>query len=285
MTFQTLTMWLAPYRLSWLAILVFGGAAVCFWHGRREMAGRGRPVGAWRTAGFTIGLLLCYAVLHTRLDYLSQYMFFFHRGQHLVLHHLGPFLIALSNPWATLWAGLPESRLKQRAAALAGLPSFKAGYRLVQNTVVAPVLFVGLIYLWLWPEVHFDAMLSQPLYLLMNWSMLIDGLLFWGLVLDPRHPKTAGTIGFGGRILMLWAVTVPQLALGAYITFSRHALYDIYTICGRVWPIAPETDQVIGGLLTWIPPGMMAVIAMVVVLRRLLASAGPVRSRPFYVQG
>ena len=44
---------------------------------------------------------------------------------------------------------------------------------------MAAVLFVGLIYLWLVPTVHFRAMIDPDLYAVMNWSMVIvDGILF-----------------------------------------------------------------------------------------------------------
>jgi putative membrane protein len=48
-------------------------------------------------------------------------------------------------------------------------------YRFVQGPVVAPLLFVGLIYFWLSPSIHFAAMLSLDRYQAMNWSMVIDG--------------------------------------------------------------------------------------------------------------
>ncbi len=67
-----------------------------------------------------LGVVLIYAVVQTHYDYLSQHMFFFHRLQHLVLHHLGPFLIALGVPGAALWAGMPDFLkpvLRSRAGA------------------------------------------------------------------------------------------------------------------------------------------------------------------------
>lgn len=274
---------LLPYRFSWLAVLFFGLAAVAYVCGTRVLAGRGEPVSRWRQAAFWLGLMLAYAVMHTRFDYYAQFMFFIHRGQHLVLHHLAPLLVALANPWRALAAGVPEGRFKALSGrVLRSAPVFWS-YRVLQFPPVAAFLFVGLIFFWLLPEVHFYAMLSEPRYLLMNWSMWLDGLLFWWLILDPRPPREAGTLSFGKRILLIWAVTVPQLALGARIAVGESALYDVYEVCGRAWPIDPMNDQLLGGILTWIPPGMMAVLAMLVVLRRLLhQSEAP---RPITPQG
>jgi putative membrane protein len=224
--------------------------------------------GVLRPIAFLIGLGLCYVVLHTRFDYYAQYLFFVHRPQHLVLHHVGPFFIALAAPWALLRLGLPEG-LRARAAELWNNPITRGSYRLLQHPVVAPVLFVGLIYFWLIPSIHFDAMLSLTLYQVMNWSMFLDGLLFWWLILDPRDPERADTVRFLPRVLILFLIMIPQILLGAYITLANVDLYDIYAVCGRAWPIEPETDQQLGGLITWIPAAMMSALGMVVVLSNM----------------
>ncbi|EKF73907.1 inner membrane protein [Alcanivorax hongdengensis A-11-3] len=209
-------------------------------------------------------MLLCYAVMHTQFDYYARFMFFMHRLQHLVLHHLGAFLIALANPIPVFMAAFGRWRLPGLAMAWRPLR------RILFDPVVATVLFVGLIFFWLWPAVHFDAMLSLPRYELMNASMLVDGVIFWLVILDPRDPQKAGTSGFGVRFMMLLGALFPQILLGAYITFSPPGLYDVYSVCGRAWPIDPATDQVLGGVFTWIPPAMMTVLGALVVLRLYL---------------
>lgn len=225
----------------------------------------------WRdapgAAAFFTGLIAMYVVMQTRFDYYAQYMFFIHRLQHLVLHHLGPFLIALAAPSAVLAAGSPAivRRVGQR---LVNSAPFKFLYRALQQPLIAGLLFVGLIFFWLWPSVHFDAMLSQQRYWLMNLSMAADGLLFWWFMLDPRPPGTTHvTRSIGLRILVLWAVMPPQIILGAYIALSSEVIFDVYAVCGRAWPLSPLVDQQIGGLITWIPAAMMSVLATLVLIR------------------
>ena len=193
-------------------------------------------------------------------------MFWIHRGQHLVLHHVGPLLMVLAVPHEVLGEGLPKGRLKDTLRRLWRHPLVQGAYRAVQHPLVASLLFVGLIYLWLYPPVHFDAMLSRPLYQAMNWSMVADGLLFWWLAVDPRPPRRGG-LGFGTRILMLWLIMLPQIAIGAYIGLHRSILFESYQVCGRAWPVPPLVDQQIGGLLTWIPAAMMSVLVGLIVLR------------------
>ena len=257
--------YLLPYDFSPLTILAYIIVMGLYSYGLFRMPAGVRP-GAGRILVFTLGVLLCYGVMQTRFDYYSQYMFFVHRGQHLILHHLGPILIALSNPLPVLqflYSRIPQ-RMRPALAPIGWL------YRVLQQAVIASVLFVGLIYFWLWPPIHFDAMLSRDLYWVMNWSMLLDGMLFWWLILDPRSPITASALGYGKRMLCLALVAIPQMILGAVIVFSRGMVYDVYEVCGRAWPMPPETDQLLGGLLTWIPPAMMSILGILIILRRAM---------------
>lgn len=253
---------LAPYQFSVLAVTVFPVAAIWYALGMRRLSAAGTDPGFWRPLAFFTGIALCYGVMHTYFDYLGQYLFFMHRAQHLVLHHIGALLIALGNPAVVMAAALPAG-FPRRALPVRAAVTF---VHWLQQPVIASVLFVGVIYFWLWPAVHFDAMLSHKLYLLMNWSMLVDGVLFWLVVVDPRPPEQVGKPGYGARFLMLFFTVFPQILLGAYITFSTSIIYKVYSVCGRAWPIAPGRDQTLGGLLTWIPPSMMGVAAALVVL-------------------
>ncbi len=255
---------LLPYEPSPTVIAVCGLTALAFLRGQA----RGAGVGAARSTGFWLGLALIYAALQTRCDYYAQHMFFLHRLQHLALHHLGPFLIVLAAPGATLLAGAPETVRRWIVAPLVRSPALRALYRAVQQPAVAGVLFVGLIYFWLIPSLHFIAMLNVPLYDAMNWGMAIDGLLFWWMVLGPRPEGTNANRYYAGRFLLLALVMLAQIPIGAHIALSRHDLFSVYEACGRVWPIDPLTDQQLGGLITWIPPAMMCVVGFLVLLRR-----------------
>lgn len=261
---------LAPYQFSLPVALSAGLFLVLFIRGLREAGRQGIQVGAGRRIAFLVGLALCYFVLHTRFDYYAQYVFFMHRIQHLVLHHIGPFLIALAVPWPVLALGTPE-RLRENWLQPVWRHRFvQLVYRFLQHPVVAPTLFVGLIYFWLIPEIHFDAMLSLTLYHVMNWTMLIDGLLFWWLMLNPKPSGSSAVVGYASRVLILFPVMLPQIWLGAYIALSGTELYDVYDVCGRAWPIDPQTDQQLGGLLTWIPAAMMSVLGILVVITLMM---------------
>lgn len=260
---------LLPWEVSPLTIAVCGGIALLYLIGLR----RGSSPGPWRIAGFFTGVALMYVVMQTRFDYYAQYLFFAHRGQHVVLHHLAPFLIALSAPGAVLAAALPKRLHPIPADAAAGRWVRQAArdvYRTLQNPWVAGVLFVGLIVFWLIPAVHFDAMLSRRLYWVMNWSMALDGLLFWWLVFARDPDGVTPHLALGSRLLLLLLIIPPQMLLGAGITLSQRPLFDVYDVCGRALTITPMADQQMGGLITWLPAVMMSMAGVLILLSQQL---------------
>ena len=249
------------FSFSWFYATAF--PLLWYFRGLGKLDSDRRPP-LWHSGCFVLGVAIIYAVLQTRLEYLAQHMFFLNRLQHVVMHHLGPFLIALAWPWEVVLAGAPGFVRRFAASRTVG-----GSLHIVRQPLLAAVLFVGLIALWLIPNVHFRAMIDPDLYLVMNWTMVGDGLLFWGVALDPRDKSEAG-ISFGMRAALAVGVMFPQIIIGAVIALSRHDLYSFYAWCGRLYPsIGPLDDQSLGGLIVWIPPAMMSVIALLVILNAL----------------
>lgn len=261
--------WLSPWEPSPTVVAAIAVTAILYARGCRV-----RPVSAWRKLSFWTGLALLYVALHTRLDYYAEHAFFVHRIQHLLLHHLGPFLIALSYPGSTLYAGMPVAwRNRWLRPALAWKP-VRLALNILLHPAVAALLFVGLIYFWLLAPVHFDAMLDVRLYRVMNWSMAVDGLMFWWLVLDYR-PAPPARLAPGVRILLTLAVMPPQILLGAVLSLSPHDYYTVYSVCGRAFAdMSAITDQHLGGLILWIPGAMMSLAGALVALRHWTRLSG-----------
>lgn len=249
----------APWDFSWIE---FGSAWLALWwyvRGVIRSPPDERPSVA-RQVSFFAGILVLYAVLQTHFLYLAEHEFFVNRIQHVCMHHLGPLLIALAWPGTPLLRGMPS-----RLATVVMRPQSKAAVRFIQQPVLAGVLFVGLIFFWLIPSVHFRAMVDPRLFSLMNWSMVVDGILFWCLVLDPR-PEPPARLSFGARASLAGLVTFPQIAGGAIITFATRDLYPFYGLCGRIYPnLSATLDQSIGGMIIWIPPAMMSALSVILV--------------------
>jgi len=252
-----------PYNFSWVEFLATALGLWWYFRGVARTAPQHRPR-TWRHAAYVAGIAIIYGVVQTRYEYLALHEFFLNRVQHIFMHHLGPYLIALAWPGESLYRGMPRPFRRITDSRV-----LRAILSIVQQPLPAALLFVGLIYLFLIPGVQFRAMLDPRLYAIMNWSMIGDGLLFWVLVLDPR-PKAQAGLAYGTRMALPFAVMFPQIALGSYITFGPSGLYRYYELCGRLFPsISASYDQQIGGIVAWIPAGMMSAIGFITVLNAL----------------
>lgn len=268
--------WLAPWEFSPTAIIAIAATALLYLRGTWK-----RAPGPWRQLSFWTGLTLIYVMLLTHWDYYAEREFFMHRLQHLGLHHMGPFLIILSAPGATLRAGMPLWMRTHVWNPLMHSAPVRFVFDVLLNPIVASCVFFGIILFWLYPPVHFIAMLDWRVYRLMNWSVTIDGFLFWWLILDHR-PKPPARLSPGWRVMVPLFVALPQILAGAYMTFTRSELYPIYDLCGRAFSsISSLQSQHIGGIILWIPSAMMSVLAALVALRHwmLLSERGRLPKR------
>jgi putative membrane protein len=187
-------------------------------------------------------------------------MFFVHRWAHFVLHHAGAFLIALGAAGPVMRAGMPRFAL-----AIFDSKPVRAVTNVLQHPAIAPFLFVGLLYFWLTPAIHTRVMLDTNLYDFMNYTMAINGIMFWLLVLD-RRAKPPARLSHLMRAAMILIIELPQMVLGAILSLSEHDIYPVYDICGRIWPMTALNDQHYGGLIIWLPGTLTSFAAMIVVL-------------------
>lgn len=258
---ESLLRWFIPWELSVPALALLALAAVVYLRGCR----RHRP-SVSRQLRFWLGWVLMWQAFQTRWDYYAEHQFFVHITQQLTLHDIAPLLIMWSYPLPTLRAGIPLSwRLRwlhplQRNVVVRGVKL------VLFNPAIAAVLFGGMALLWLIPSFHPFVMLNAPTYRLMNWSMALDGLLFWWLVLDTR-PSPPAHLSPGKRVLLPLVAMLPTMVWGAILALSMTDYYPIYQICGRAINLDPLTDQHLGGLILWIPGSFSMVLGSLIALR------------------
>lgn len=248
-----------PWEFSWPVFLATALSLAWFFTGLRRLAAAERPAW-WRSASFVLGVLSFYIVLQTHIDYYAQHMFFVHRWAHFVLHHAGAFLIAMGAAGPVIRAGMPDF--------LGPVIDWKPLQRTIdvmQHPAVAPFLFVGLLYFWLIPQIHTRVMLDRNLYDIMNWTMAVNGIFFWNLILDHR-PGPPARISNGMRAILIMVIELPQMVLGAILSLSSTDYYPVYEICGRIMPMTALNDQHYGGLIIWLPGTLTSFAAMIAVL-------------------
>ncbi|AHG63124.1 cytochrome c oxidase assembly protein [Advenella mimigardefordensis] len=280
-----LMQWLAPWEFSPTLIALFLLAGWLFVRGTRV-----HRVTLARQLLFWSGFVVLYLSLHTHVDYYAERMFFVHRIQHLVLHHLGPLLIMGAYPGQIMRAGLPlRARVWLRDYRRSFSGRFITG--VLTNKILVPFLFVFLVLFWLLPTIQFYSMLDWRLYLFMNWSVVVSGFMYWNLILDRRPyiapvltartrlgrflqwtiaSGTPAVLSPGARILSPIITMLPQMIVGAVITFTSTDIYPLFDLCGRALPMSAVTDQSIGGLTMWIPAAMVETFGLLFALSTMM---------------
>jgi putative membrane protein len=255
--------YLAPFIFN---IPIFAGTILFgFWYARGlYRTARGAWPALWRRIAYFSGVGAIYFVAQTHFEYAAQHMFFLNRLQQMTLGVFAPFLIAFAWPRDVLAAGVPAELI-----GVAGHRWLRRPIAVLRNPIVAAVISIAVTDVWLLPAVDFAAMINPPLYAVMNLVMLLAGLLFWLVVLDPR-PRAEAGYSYLTRMVCGFLTMFPQILVAATVALSGISYYDFYDLCGRLYPsISPIQDQLIGGMIEWIPPGLLNTAVLFVLLNAI----------------
>lgn len=224
---------------------------------------QGKPLSMIRAILFVLGIVFFYIAMQSPLEPLSDHYFFVHQIEHLILRMFGPWLVILSMPMNTLIQGLPN--WARRGILKPVLKNrFVCGlYRLLSQPYLATFLFIVSLYIWQIPVLHENAVRDQALHDLMHISMMVTAFFFWWIISDPR--RSAARCSYGIRLFLLWAVTTFNSILGAIITMTRSQIYSVYDQGIDAIQMSAMEDQQYGGVILWVPGGMMGVLGTAVV--------------------
>ena len=205
------------------------------------------------------------AALVTPLDTLGEHSFAMHQVQHLLLAEVGPLLFMLATPQNLLVAGTPEAFRGALLAPLMKSATARFLVRIFTGPTAAVLLLVATLYLWHIPSVHNLAVLDAPTHYAMHVTMLLTGLIFFWRVFDPR-PAPLGA-SYGVRLSMGLFATSAGVPLGAYLALKSRPLYMAYESTGRPWGLNALQDETLGGLIMWIPGGVVYALVLLIVIR------------------
>lgn len=221
------------------------------------------PLASARTLTFALGLAAGVGALTGPVHDLAETaLFTAHMAQHLLLTLVLP---------PCLLAGTPPAVLDGLLAPLLGRPATR---RLVQ-TLTRPLPAFGLyataLFVWHLPGPYSAALDSHAWHLAEHGVLVGTSFLAWWPVLSPSRSLPA--LPYAGRILYLFVFGFPMTIVAAMVTAADHVLYPFYATAARVWPITPLEDQRLGGVLMWVPAGLVPVIAFTAVFFRWAAAA------------
>lgn len=227
---------------------------------------RGASLSVWRQVSFYSGLVAFLVALQSPLDAIAGRLFAGHQVQHLLLRMIGPMLLALALPGPALLRGLPSLVRSRVVRPLLRTRVLHWTRLTTTHPVLVTILDLGTLFFWQVPRFHDASVLDDAVHYAMHATMLLSGLLFWWCILSPHRFPFGWR--FGARIVILWISVVANIVLGIYVFLEDRVLYRSYDALGRVFAIDAGLDQQVGGLILWIPPSMMTVVALLIVISR-----------------
>ena len=234
-----------------LGLLAFGGAYLLGVGPLRQRFQLGPYVEGWRVSVFLLGVVvLMVALLSPIHDLGERYLFSFHMLQHMLLMLVFPPLVLIGTPpW--LLRPLLRSPMVRKAASF------------VTRPVAAFLIFDAVLVFWHVPGLYDLALRERNIHILEHVTFMGAAVLMWWPVLSPMPELPRAP--YIGQMAYLFLVPTVSAILGAFITFSESVWYDWYAEAPRIWEISAKTDQEIGGLLMWVPGGVVFMTALIIV--------------------
>ena len=251
----------APWLFALMAI-----AFALYVAGLRNLwsaAGRGHGVTRREAAAFVCGMVLLALLVSDLVERFTTASFAAHMVQHELLMLVVAPLLVLGRPLATWTWALPRTARGPVAHAFAH-PAWRVPWTAFTSPLGATVAQLGLLLMWHMPSA-FDRAVANPwIHALQHTSFLAPALAFWWSVLEARRSRHVGAV-----LAALFVTMVTTGALGALLTFAPRPWY--------VTELPAEAaifDQQLGGLLMWIPGGVVYLVAALWLMAGWLAHEG-----------
>ena len=269
MTFPPQTFLLHPVAtLDWTVFTVHWSTVIGLvvllalyeWRARaaaKNPEGGAPPTGAHR-ARFVTALVAIFLSLNGPLHDLSDsFSFSAHMVQHLVLTLIVPPLLISGTP-----ASLFRPALRW--------PSVAGAARVLTKPLFCYAIFNLVLVAWHFPQAYDVAVREHPVHIAQHLMFMITAVLMWWPLLSPLPELPR--LPYPMQLLYCFAMTIPMSIVAIFITYADSVLYPAYAFAPRVLGISPMQDQLLGGLIMWIPGGFFFLGVMAVVFFKWAAA-------------
>jgi putative membrane protein len=246
--------------LSWsihpstvIGLATLGG--LYLWRGKA--ASVEHPLSGLRKLSFFAALFVIFGSLNGPVHDLSDtYLFSAHMVQHLLLMMAMPPLMLAGVPG---WMLRPLLRNRVIGAFA----------RRVTRPIACFVIFNVVIAVWHLPAFYNAAMDNHDIHIVEHLMFMAAAILMWWPLMSqlPELPR----LSYPGQMLYCFLMTLPMSVIAIYITLADQVLYPAYASAPRIVALSPLEDQLLGGLIMWVPGGVIFVVIMSVVFFRWAA--------------
>jgi cytochrome c oxidase assembly factor CtaG len=227
--------------------------------------GLARPL-TTRALYFVAGVLVLLLSLVSPIDVLADtYLFSAHMLQHLLLMLVVPPLLLIGTP----------PQLVQRILAVAPIGRT---VQVLTQPVLAWTIYHAFMWVWHVPALYDASLRHEGLHIAGHLLFLTTATIFWWPVIAPVTAAGRPLLAPWAAILYLVAAGVAGTVLGIILTFAPPGLYPSYLqpddrlgilpLLRDGWGLSPAGDQQFGGMLMWIPGGLVYSFAVLAALAR-----------------
>jgi putative membrane protein len=257
---------MASPAFTWLggeihAEVVVGVVVLASLYTRAVVTSRGR-VPLWQPLAFFGGCAALLVALNGPLHDLSDYyLFSAHMVQHLLLA-----LVA-----APLWlAGTPGHVLDRLLDPILRSTAAEAIVRTATRPLIAFAAWAVVLIGWHLPGPFNAALEGHGWHVVEHVALLASAVLGWWPVLSASRRLPA--LPYAAQLLYLFVLGIPMTVVAAFVTGAERPLYPWYVAAPRVFALTPLADQQLGGILMWVPAGVVPLVAFTVVFFRWAAA-------------
>ena len=230
-----------------------------------------RLASGWRLASYLSGISILVLALMSPIDVLGGHLFFMHMIQHLMLIMFIPPLLLIANPLPFILWGLPDQTRRHMGQWLSNRAYFRKTLKTTTRPGYVWIILIVLIIGWHDPVFYNAALSSDLVHDLEHISFFCAGMLFWWHI-TGAGPHVHGHFTSRMRIAYLLAMLPPTMLTGVTIAFATQPIYTYYKSVPRLWGMTLMQDQMLGGIIMWIPGSMMYILSALIIFSRLFSS-------------
>jgi cytochrome c oxidase assembly factor CtaG len=205
---------------------------------------------------FGAGWLALAFALVSPIHPLGSVLFSAHMTQHEILMLVAAPLLVLGRPLVPFLSAFPKTFARTLAGWSKTAP-WRITWRAISNPFVAWIIHAVVLWSWHLPALFQATLESELVHALQHASFLFSALLFWWAVIHGRQRA----LGFGLAVLYMFTTALHSGLLGALLTFANSVWYPAYAGRTIAWGLTPLEDQQLGGLIMWIPAGLVYIAA------------------------
>ena len=224
-------------------------AAVLYTRGAR----RSRGVAPRHAIFFWTGMAALALALVSPLHPLGEVLFSGHMAQHELLMLVAAPLLVLSRALVPFLWGIPFS-WRRAAGSLSKAQVVQSAWHHLTEPLSAWWIHAAVLWIWHVPVLFQATLESDLVHTAQHLSFFVSALLFWWSLFYSRP-------GYGIAVLYVFTTAIHTGILGALLTFSPIVLYPAYSATAPLWGFTALEDQQIGGLIMWVPAGLIYTVA------------------------